>query len=121
LLLGIANNIVRRQWRSERRHRAVLERVRNAGQVPSDLEAEAIARVDAIRQVRVGGEAIRRLPSREREVLALLAWSDLTYTEIAAALGLPIGTVRSRLARARTRLGDAFPDPSETRTAEEAL
>jgi RNA polymerase sigma-70 factor (ECF subfamily) len=120
LLLGIANNVVRRQWRSQRRYRETLRRVRNAGPIPEDIEAEAIARVDAIRQLREGGEAIRQLPRREREVLALLAWSDLSYSEIAAALGLPVGTVRSRLARARTRLGDAFPDPPETRPAEEA-
>lgn len=121
LLLGIANNVVHRQWRSERRHRNTLERVRNAGQVPDDLEAEAIARIDAIQQIREGGEAIRSLPRREREVLALLAWGDLSYGEIAEALGLPIGTVRSRLARARTRLGVAFPDQRDTRPAEDAL
>ena len=121
LLLGIANNVVRHQWRGQRRYRDALERVRNVGQTPHDLEAEAIARVDAIRQLRDGGEAIRRLPKREREVLALLAWSDLSYGEIAEALELPIGTVRSRLARARTRLGDAFPDPTAARPAEEPL
>lgn len=121
LLLGIANNVVRRQWRSQRRHRDTLERVRGVGQAPNDLEAEAIARVDAIQQLREGGEAIRALPQREREVLALLAWSNLSYGEIAVALDLPIGTVRSRLARARTRLGDAFSDPTETRPAEETL
>jgi RNA polymerase sigma-70 factor (ECF subfamily) len=121
LLLGIANNVVRRQWRSQRRHREALERIGNVGQAPGDLEAEAIARVDAIQQVRDGGEAIRQLPRREREVLALLAWSDLSYGEIAEALALPIGTVRSRIARARDRLGDAFPDPTESRPAKEAL
>lgn len=121
LLLGIANNVVRRQWRSQRRYRDVLEKVRNVGQVPGDLEAEAIARVDAIQRLRDGGEAIRQLPRREREVLAMLAWSDLSYGEIATALGLPVGTVRSRLARARTRLGDAFPESIETRPAEEPL
>jgi RNA polymerase sigma-70 factor (ECF subfamily) len=120
LLLGIANNVLRRQWRSERRYRDILDRVRHAGQVPNDLEAEAIARIDAMQQLRDGGAAIRALPRREREVLAMLAWSDLSYGEIAEALGLPVGTVRSRLARARTRLGDAFPDPTETRPAEEA-
>jgi RNA polymerase sigma-70 factor (ECF subfamily) len=120
LLLGIANNVVRRQWRSQRRYRDALERVRNAGPIPSDLEAEAIARVDAIQQLRDGGEAIRQLPRREREVLALLAWSDLSYREIAETLGLPVGTVRSRLARARTRLGDAFPDPTAARPAKES-
>ncbi|HYJ21644.1 MAG TPA: sigma-70 family RNA polymerase sigma factor [Solirubrobacterales bacterium] len=121
LLLGIANNVVRRQWRSQRRYRDTLERVRNVGQAPDDLETEAIARVDAIQQLREGSEAIRALPRREREVLAMLAWSDLSYGEIAAALGLPVGTVRSRLARARSRLGDAFPDlTAATRPAEES-
>jgi RNA polymerase sigma-70 factor (ECF subfamily) len=121
LLLGIANNVVRRQWRSQRRYRDALERARSVGLPPNDLEAEAIARVDAIQQLREGGEAIRQLPRREREVLALLAWSDLSYGEIAEALGLPVGTVRSRLARARTRLGDAFPDPTAARPAKETL
>jgi RNA polymerase sigma factor (sigma-70 family) len=121
LLLGIANNVVRRQWRNQRRYRDALERVRSVGQPPDDLEAEAIARVDAIQQLRDGREAIRQLPRREREVLALLAWSDLSYVEIAEALGLPVGTVRSRLARARTRLGDAFPDATAARPAEETL
>jgi RNA polymerase sigma-70 factor (ECF subfamily) len=121
LLLGIANNVVRRQWRSQRRYRDALERVRGVGLPPNDLEAEAIARVDAIQQLREGGEAIRQLPRREREVLALLAWSDLSYGEIAEALSLPVGTVRSRLARARTRLGDAFPDPTAARPAKETL
>jgi len=121
LLLGIANNVVRRQWRNQRRYRDALERVRGVGPTPNDLEAEAIARLDAIQRLREGGEAIRKLPRREREVLALLAWSDLSYGEIAAALELPIGTVRSRLARARTRLGDAFPDTTAARPAEEPL
>jgi DNA-directed RNA polymerase specialized sigma24 family protein len=76
---------------------------------------------NAVQRLRQGGEAIRRLPRREREVLALLAWSDLSYGEIAAALSLPIGTVRSRIARARTRLGDAFPDLTDTSPAEEVL
>lgn len=122
LLLGIANNIVRRHWRSQRRHRDALDRIRGAGSAPEDLETEAIARVDAIQQLREGGEAIRGLPRREREVLALLAWSDLSYSEIAEALKLPLGTVRSRLARARERLGDAFPDPAvATKPAKELL
>jgi RNA polymerase sigma factor (sigma-70 family) len=112
LLLGIATNVLRHQWRTQRRHRDALERVRGVGQIPDDLETEAILRVDAIRQIRAGGDAIRALPRREREVLALLAWGELSYGEIAAALGLPIGTVRSRLARARARLGDSFPIPT---------
>ena len=45
-----------------------------------------------------------RLPGPEREVLLLFAWEELSYEQIAAALGVPVGTVRSRLNRGRTRL-----------------
>lgn len=48
--------------------------------------------------------AIQALPEREREVLALVAWAGLTYEQAAAALDIPVGTVRSRLSRARARL-----------------
>ena len=49
-------------------------------------------------------EAVAQLPAAERDVLLLYAWEDLGYEEIAAALDIPVGTVRSRLNRARTRL-----------------
>jgi RNA polymerase sigma-70 factor (ECF subfamily) len=47
---------------------------------------------------------VRALPRREREPLLLLAWADLSYDEIAHALDIPVGTVRSRIWRARTKL-----------------
>lgn len=121
LLLGVANNVLREQWRSRRRHRDALSRVRSAAaQPPADVEAEAIARLDAIAHIRAAGAEIRALPRREREVLALIAWGELSYEETALALRVPIGTVRSRLARARTRLGDAFPVHRATKPAGEA-
>jgi RNA polymerase sigma factor (sigma-70 family) len=102
-LLGIASNVMRRHWRTERRRLDAYARA--AGQERRDVAPPA-----------VDGEVLRavaRLPRRQREVLLLAAWADLTYAEIAQALGLPIGTVRSRLARARSRLGDdASLDPS---------
>ena len=55
--------------------------------------------------------AIDALPQRERDVVALVAWSGLTYEQAAAALDVPVGTVRSRLSRARRRLSAlASPD-----------
>jgi len=123
LLLGIATNVLRNQWRSQRRHARALERIGNAEPRHSpDHEDDVIAGVDALLQVRQGGAAIRALPRREREVLALLAWGELTYAETAAALGVPVGTVRSRVARARSRLGDAFPELAPVPTpAEDSL
>ena len=47
--------------------------------------------------------AIAKLPRREQDVLALCAWAKLSYEEAAVALGVPVGTVRSRLSRARAR------------------
>jgi RNA polymerase sigma factor (sigma-70 family) len=121
LLLGIATNVLREQWRSRRRHDDALNRIRSAGtSLPADLEAEAIARLDAVEQLRQAGAEIRALPRREREVLALIAWGELSYQETAVALGVPIGTVRSRLARARARLGDAFSLSEAASPAKEA-
>jgi len=63
---------------------------------------------------RLGSEArmravlaqVEALPEREREVLGLVAWAGLSYEQAAAALDVPVGTVRSRLSRARARLTD---------------
>jgi RNA polymerase sigma-70 factor (ECF subfamily) len=105
LLLGIANNVVRSHWRSSRRHRQAMTRLRGAAPTEGvEPESAVIARIDALRHVREAREAIRSLPRREREVLALIADRDLSYEETASALGVPVGTVRSRLSRARRRL-----------------
>ena len=50
-----------------------------------------------------------RLPRREQEVFVLCAWSGLSYEDAAAALRMPVGTVRSRLSRARARLRELDP------------
>jgi RNA polymerase sigma-70 factor (ECF subfamily) len=52
--------------------------------------------------------ALRTLNARDQDVLTLVDWSGLTYPEAAVALGIPVGTVRSRLARARDRLTRAL-------------
>jgi len=57
--------------------------------------------------------AIAALPGKDRHVLLLVAWADLTYQECADALGLPVGTVRSRLNRARRKMRKALgADPT---------
>lgn len=104
LLLGIATNVIRGQWRSQRRHRAALERLRIAGAPRGGEDDESIERVAATERLHAIRARLSVLPERELEVLTLVAWGELTYEQTAAALGLPVGTVRSRLSRARARL-----------------
>jgi RNA polymerase sigma factor (sigma-70 family) len=56
------------------------------------------------RRMRSVLRSLAGLPKREQDVLALCAWADLSYEEAAIALALPVGTVRSRLSRARARM-----------------
>lgn len=102
-LYGIATNILRRHSRTE------VRRFRAYGRVPdpgaTEIDGDALAnRLDAQRGAAVIGDALAQLPEAERTVLLLIAWADLTYEEAAVALDVPIGTVRSRLHRARGRL-----------------
>jgi RNA polymerase sigma-70 factor (ECF subfamily) len=60
-------------------------------------------------------DAIAALPDGERDALLLYVWEDLSYDDIAAALEIPVGTVRSRLNRARTRLRELGATRGEQR------
>ena len=98
-LFAIANNLIRDEWKRRRHHGAAddaygrqaygVQGSHNDGEEPPDPELV---------------RALGALREDEHQVLALYAWADLTYEEIAAAVGSPIGTVRSRLSRARSRL-----------------
>lgn len=102
-LLGIATNLLRHHRRSEvRRLRAMGALPREAG--VDDATSAIASRVDADAMRGPLFLALSDLAPGDRDVLLLLAWADLTYGEVAVALGIPIGTVRSRLHRARTRL-----------------
>jgi RNA polymerase sigma-70 factor (ECF subfamily) len=61
----------------------------------------------------LNGEGAFTATRPQRDVLLLYAWEELSYEEIATALGVPVGTVRSRLARARARLRSLLRDPTE--------
>jgi RNA polymerase sigma factor (sigma-70 family) len=104
-LYGIATNVVRNQRRSRRRFASALKRMPVARLEPEFVE-EAIQRLDdEWRMQRVLGD-LERLPSREQDVLTLCVWMELSYEDAASALGVPIGTVRSRLSSARARLAE---------------
>ncbi len=102
-LLGVSTNVVRNRRRSERRHAAALKRVPVPKPEPSFAE-ESEERLDDERLMQRALTLLARLPRHEQDVFALCAWFELSYEEAAVALGIPVGTVRSRLARARARL-----------------
>lgn len=102
-LLGVATNKARNQRRSLGRRLAFLTSQPPPREVEDFAEATA-ARVDDARELSAVGGALRHLRPREREVLTLCVWAGLDYAQAAAALEVPVGTVRSRLSRARARL-----------------
>lgn len=102
-LYGIATNVIRNRRRWERRHAAALRRLPQP-QPESSFADDAEARLDDVQAARRALALLDGLPRRERDVFALCAWFELPYEDAAFALGVPVGTVRSRLARARRRL-----------------
>ncbi|MFE5716509.1 RNA polymerase sigma factor [Streptomyces sp. NPDC056501] len=102
-LLGIATNIMRGAAREARRRDAALARLPERGVLP-DFADEVLARMTDGEQVRAARAALAKLRRREREVFTLVVWAGLDYAAAGEALGIPVGTVRSRLSRARERL-----------------
>lgn len=104
-LFGIASNVVRERRRREARGASALARVAGRlGAEPVGFEAEAASRLDAETTRSALVDALTRLSDDEYEVLMLAALGELTYDVMAENLGIPAGTVRSRLARARRRM-----------------
>jgi RNA polymerase sigma factor (sigma-70 family) len=107
-LLGIAVNVSRNLARASRRHQAALSRLPPPPPVP-DFAEELAGHLDDTAQLREVGKALGALRRGEREVIALCVWSELDYATAATALGVPVGTVRSRLSRARRKLQKLVP------------
>lgn len=102
-LLGIATNVLRNSSRAARRHRAAVARLPEKGPVP-DFAEELVERLDDDSRLAAVQRALTGLRRGEREVFRLCVWVGLDYASAAEALGVPVGTVRSRLSRARARL-----------------
>lgn len=113
-LYGIATNVVRRHVRDEQRKVRAMDRllarfvVEEAVDGQERVDAAGAARDDAAKLP----EALSGLLVGERDALLLHVVEQLSYDEIAAALDVPIGTVRSRIHRARRRLREALYGPS---------
>jgi RNA polymerase sigma factor (sigma-70 family) len=103
-LFRTAHFVLANENRATKRHRGRLERVAQLAGPPEseDMEARLIDK----ERLRLVLSQLDQLSRRDREVLVLTAWSGLGEAEMAAALGIPVGTVKSRLSRARRRLAD---------------
>ncbi|WOH19134.1 RNA polymerase sigma factor [Paenarthrobacter sp. GOM3] len=102
-LFGIATNLLRRH------HRAEAKMLKSAGKAASrealsDDSDRIAAQVDAAAATASIASTLKNMAAIDRETLLLYAWADLTYEGIATAMGVPLGTVRSRLNRARQTL-----------------
>jgi RNA polymerase sigma-70 factor (ECF subfamily) len=108
-LYGIAANLLRGHQRAEVRQYRALARtgIDPALAGPDD---RVLSRVAAEAHVRALAAVLARLPVGEREVLTLVSQAQLSYPEVARALDIPVGTVRSRLHSARKRIRTALPD-----------
>jgi RNA polymerase sigma factor (sigma-70 family) len=101
-LYGIASNLLRRHVRQEVRGWQARARMVGSDRVQAESpEVRSTERVTAQQQVRQLAGALAALKPRDRDVLLLTSWGHLSSTEVAQALGIPVGTVHSRLHRVR--------------------
>ena len=120
-LYGIAANLIGKHSRAEVR---MLRAYARTGADPVLVETqtdEADGRLASAAVRQDLAAALAALTNGDRDVLLMIAWADLSYTEVATALGIPVGTVRSRLHRARARIRAALGGDDPTSVREESL
>jgi RNA polymerase sigma factor (sigma-70 family) len=100
-LLGIATNLIRHHVRDEHAHLRILEAMPRDVRIPAPDDEDRLVALGLWPMI---AHELRALPEGDREVFLLLVLGDLSYEEIAEALAIPIGTVRSRIHRVRTTL-----------------
>jgi RNA polymerase sigma-70 factor (ECF subfamily) len=111
-LLAVANNCLRNTQRSRRRYRRLLAKLPPSAETPS-FEAEVSERMDDVAITARLVQALGQLSRPDREIISLCDWAGLSYEGAADALGIPVGTVKSRLSRARDRLRGALEAAEE--------
>ena len=118
-LLATANNLDHNARRSLRRSLRREARAAEPAQEP-DFAADSDHRVDRLMRLREARDLVLQLPPEEQDVFVMCGWSELSYEQAAFALDIPIGTVRSRLSRARRRLEELSSIPDKPRRASDA-
>lgn len=108
-LYGIAANVLRQHRRTEHRRLRLVDKLAIEEAAVNAVDDDS-ARSRARDEVAMVVEVLAALPEAEREAVLLFAWEELTYDEIATAQDVPVGTVRSRLNRARKRIRERIGD-----------
>jgi RNA polymerase sigma factor (sigma-70 family) len=103
-LLRTADYTVRNEWRSKARYRKALAAAHLLVDHERDHADEVARRLDDDEQIRRARKALGRLPKQQREIVELCIWAGLDQQAAAVALNVPLGTVKSRLSRARKQL-----------------
>ncbi len=116
-LYGIATNLLRHHFRSSQRGERAGRRAHALAQLQTS--AQPLEQLEAQMLGPQLTEALRALPEIDREALLLLAWAELDYQEISRALDVPVGTVRSRIHRARARVREHIVMTSQGETQDE--
>ncbi|MER6942755.1 RNA polymerase sigma factor [Nonomuraea sp. NPDC000554] len=106
-LYGIASNLIARHRRAEVRQYRALART-GAAEFAEDHADRVAGELDAAARKGRLAAALAKVSSRDRDVLLLVAWAELTSEEAGRALGIPAGTARSRLHRARRKIQTAL-------------
>jgi RNA polymerase sigma factor (sigma-70 family) len=119
-LLGVATNLMRNDRRSRRRRAAALQRLQ-ARSPAHGHDEEVSGRIDDERQMKELLSHLERLPADQQEAIALVLWSGLSYATAGIALGIPAGTVKSRVSRGRQTLMELFGAPGHDTYEQSAL
>lgn len=109
-LYGIASNLLHRHRRDEARFLRALARTADTGTIEAAVD-DVDARVDSQNASRRLADALADLSAGDRDVVLLVAWAQLSHEEIAVSLQIPVGTVKSRLHRARQQLRSKLEPP----------
>jgi RNA polymerase sigma-70 factor (ECF subfamily) len=117
-LYGIATNLVGAHRRDEARQYRISQAALVEPEAPSDADRVAAdVTAQAVRPLL--DAALAGLPAGDRDVLLLVAFEQLSYQEVSRALGIPVGTVRSRLHRARAKVRQVLAGTAAGATYEE--
>lgn len=117
-LFGIATNLLRRHWRTEARRLAAMSRYGTTRVPDGDPLLRIDEQTDANADLGRVLAAMAELDVEDRDLLVLIAWEGCSYRDAAYALGIPLGTIRSRLHRIRRTLRTAIRQSTPTAISE---